>query len=684
MARRRPEVLAAVRARRSTILAGEVLAAVVFALVLLARVQAPDAVGTEKPMDLMMITAVHEARRMPPPDPWLSGHTLSYYYLGHLGADVLGRLSGNDPDVAFNLATATAGALAAVAMAGLAIDVLALGRSGTSASPRTKLVAAGVALGTLLVVTPLVGLVNLAAANGIGDPAWWAALGVQDVPVAPGALTGVPTTFWWWWTNTRVLPQTINEFPAFTLILGDPHAHLLALPIDLVAVALAVGTFEGGTPLTWRRWTRDPERLALTGVVFAAIVMTNAWDIFIYGGLWGAAGTIAFLRTGWSWLPAVMGVMRWAMAPVGVAVVLAFGFLESLDAPRLGLAPVIGEHSDPLRWLLVWLPPLLPVLGALALLRPRVERGAAVRVFSLVLAPIAGWIGLVLNTGGTAEFMARGSGWVVILGLVAAITLVAGAALTADGRLDRALATALALLGAALVVLLATELFRVADAFPGRFNTVFKFWFNTWALVALAAGALAGLASERARLPVYAIGQEAVRLGVTVAGAVALLTALYLPAMAVSRAREGQSPSLSGVAHLQRNDPGLYATIAWARGRLDPTRDVVAQAVSESYTAGNMLAVATGVPTLLGWPNHERQWRRAIPEAERREAVQAIYAGGPGAASTARRFGVTYVYVGREERAAFGREVADRFAGWPVVVNEQGVLLLQVPAVEAR
>ena len=62
--------------------------------------------------------AVHEAERMPPPDPWLAGHTVSYYHLGHLGADVLGRLSGNAPDVAFNLATATAGALAAMAIAG--------------------------------------------------------------------------------------------------------------------------------------------------------------------------------------------------------------------------------------------------------------------------------------------------------------------------------------------------------------------------------------------------------------------------------------------------------------------------------------------------------------------------------------------------------------------------------------
>jgi len=75
----------------------------------------------------------------------------------------------------------------------------------------------------------------------------------------------------------------------------------------------------------------------------------------------------------------------------------------------------------------------------------------------------------------------------VIVGLVGATTLIAAAAVEADHRLDRSLATALALLGAVLLVLLATELFRVADAFPGRFNTVFKFWFNAWALVALAA-----------------------------------------------------------------------------------------------------------------------------------------------------------------------------------------------------
>ncbi len=679
---RRPDVLREVIARRGIILAGEALCLVAFTLVLLARMQAPDANATEKPMDIMVLTAVHRAASMPPPDPWLSGETLSYYHLGHLGMDVLGRLSGASLGIVFNLATATAGALAALAVAGVAIDAVALGRPGATVRRGALLVAGGAAVAMLLLVTPVAGIANIAAANGLGDPAAWAALGVEGVPPPEiGAVGGVPTAFWWWWPTTRILPGTINEFPAFTLLLGDPHAHLLALPLDLVAVALALAIFEGGEPLTWRRWAMRPERLLLTAIVFAGIVMTNTWDIAITGGLWGAAAIVAFLRTGWSLAPTLIGVSRWAVAPIGLALALAWGFINALDTPSLGLALVTGEHSDPTRWLLVWLPLLLLALVAIATLRPALDRRALVPAAAIAVLSIASWLGALLGRGPASELVARGTGWVVIGGLAIAITLAIAAAIHADGRVDRGLGAALALLGAALLVLLALELFRISDAFPGRFNTVFKFGFNAWALLAVAGGALAGLAWERGLPAGRRVTAVALRLGTAVAVTAVLATALFVPAMAASRGTEGQLPGLDGVMHLQRDDPGLYATIEWARDHLDPAHDVVAQAVAESYTGGNRLAAVSGVPTLLGWPNHERQWRRRVPEADRRAVVDAIYSEGavPATADLARRFRVTYVYIGREERAAYGPDVAVRFAGWPVAVDADGALLVRVP-----
>ena len=43
-----------------------------------------------------------------------------------------------------------------------------------------------------------------------------------------------------WWSPSRVIPNTINEFPAFSFVLSDLHAHVLALPFAALAVALAL------------------------------------------------------------------------------------------------------------------------------------------------------------------------------------------------------------------------------------------------------------------------------------------------------------------------------------------------------------------------------------------------------------------------------------------------------------
>ncbi|MEX2446559.1 MAG: DUF2298 domain-containing protein [Dehalococcoidia bacterium] len=675
---RRPALLRAVVERRRWLLVGEALFLVVFVLVAFARAQAPAAIGTEKPMDLMLIAAVHEASSLPPPDPWLAGRTLSYYYLGHLAADAVGRLSANPPAVAFNLVTASAGAMAAAGVAALAVDVATLrGRRRR----RTPWVAGGVGVATLLLVTPLAGLAPLAAANGLGGPDLWSRLGVEAETIAAGATDGVPNAWWWWWSNTRILPGTITEFPAFTLLLGDPHAHLLALPLALVAVALAVVAFEGGSPLTWRAWFREPSRLAFTAMLFAAIFLTNAWDVVIFGALWAGGALVAFRRAGWPWLLGAVGVARWAAVPAGVALLLAWPFLDSADLPRLGVAAVTGEHSDPARWLLVWLPPALPAVAALFLLRPGVEARTLARGMLVAVTPVTAWIAVAVAQGDAGEVVARGSGWAVVAGLVLAGGALGAMAAGADRRRDTGLAGGLALLGAVVAIVGLTELLRVDDAFPGRLNTVFKLWFASWTLLAVAAGALAGLAADRATLPEARLPRLAAAEGLAVAGILLALSALYVPAMAVSRAREGQAPGLDATAHLHGNDPGLAAVIAWSRVHLDPGDHVVVQAVGESYTAGNMLSAATGVPTLLGWPNHQRQWRSAIPEADRRAEVEMLYLDGATAenATLARRLGVTHVYVGREERIRYGDDVGSRFDGWPVLVEANGALLVQVP-----
>src|SRR5215218_4050967 len=104
----------------------EGLALVAFAGMALLVAYSPDVWQTEKPMDMAFLNAAGDTRHFPPADPWMAGEDLNYYYLGHLMAAGLVRLSGVAPDVGYNLAVATFFALSVAAAFGLAF---ALGRS---------------------------------------------------------------------------------------------------------------------------------------------------------------------------------------------------------------------------------------------------------------------------------------------------------------------------------------------------------------------------------------------------------------------------------------------------------------------------------------------------------------------------------------------------------------------------
>ena len=685
LAWREPERLRTLWRARRTLLAGEALFLVVFAIVLLVRAQAPAAINTEKPMDLMLLSAVHEAERMPPADSWLVGYDVSYYHLGHVMIDVSGRLGGIAPRFGFNLGLAAAAALAAVAIAGLASDAVALGPRRRRVTPW---IAAGVAVVALIWLAPLEGLAELAAANGLGGEGVWGQLGVNRLPGPAEATYGVPDQFWWWWRATRVIPGTISEFPAFSYILGDPHAHVLALPLALVALAVALDTFEGGTTLSWRRWTARPGALLLAGALFAGLAMTNAWDVLAYGLIWLAAAAAAFRAVGWPLFGALFGAVRYLVAPALVGLAIAWPLLQTLDTSSIGATVVTDAASDPVRLLLFWGAPLLPVVLAALLTRQRASRRALAWSLPLAAAPLVLW--LLWAVGGEGDALGqRGVGWLTLAGLVLATGAAAAASASryAEGRRDHAAWLALAATAGAIV--LATELFHVTDALGhARMNTVFKFWYVAWPLFAASGAiglALAYDAAPRRPLAVLrgrlASPQGALAAFAALAALLWLGSLLYAPAATISRGREGQATGIDALAHVERRDPGLAEALRWVRSELDPDRHVLLEAASRSYGPGNMISAASATPTLVGWPGHQLQWHSNVSLTERLHVVNTIYreGAGPDMLGLARRHRVTHIYLGREERSQFGADVAARFADWPTVFEAPGARIVAVP-----
>ena len=43
-----------------------------------------------------------------------------------------------------------------------------------------------------------------------------------------------------YWAASRVIPNTINEFPLWTFVFADLHPHMIAMPFGLLVVGLAL------------------------------------------------------------------------------------------------------------------------------------------------------------------------------------------------------------------------------------------------------------------------------------------------------------------------------------------------------------------------------------------------------------------------------------------------------------
>jgi uncharacterized membrane protein len=92
------------------------------------------------------------------------------------------------------------------------------------------------------------------------------------------------------------------------------------------------------------------------------------------------------------------------------------------------------------------------------------------------------------------------------------------------------------------------------------------------------------------------------------------------------------------------------------------------EATGDPYSEFSRVSSHTGIPTVLGWANHEGLWRSNAPEVnERARMIYAFYAspnlGLQQAYGILQRYGVTHVVVGGLERQTY--PAAARVGAYP-------------------
>ncbi len=275
--------------------------------------------------------------------------------------------------------------------------------------------------------------------------------------------------------------------------------------------------------------------------------------------------------------------------------------------------------------------------------------------------------------------------------------------------IDRSQAFTLFLGSLAFLLVAGCEVFFLRDVFADqapRMNTVFKFYFQAWALLSIACGAGVFFILDSFRPLEFASSlmrrvQRSTLVVWSILGLVMLLTGLLYPLDAPYaryvhiNPQTGQSyltrtNSLDGMDFMQNAPayPGDYAAIQWINANIQGN-PVMVEAVGGEYSAYGRISVFTGLPTVIQWPGHEYQWRvvwlkdadHSLDFARREADVDVIYTDlhSDVVLSTMARYQAQYLYVGPLEYAKYPGANLHRFSTFmQVVYNANGVTIYKV------
>jgi YYY domain-containing protein len=395
--------------------------------------------------------------------------------------------------------------------------------------------------------------------------------------------------------------------------------------------------------------------------------------VVLAGGMLGGLGFLLYLPFYLGFSSQASGMLPNLIFPTRLnQFSLMFGtFLVALSSWFLALSATMGGRSV-FQCSLKWLPwtlatPIAMAGGATLLLQvtstgqmflhsvlslPEVQEQLGGVNATRILAVV---VGARLRTPGTSLLLAMSLAWA--LGLLQGVgNRGQGTGSAGNEVRTRLLAYVLLMAGTAFLLAFAVEWVYLKDTFGVRMNTVFKFYYQAWVLMALASA----YAMVDVGRWMRSQGRRALISHLLSVAVVLLVGAglVYTVAAGYSKANGFQGETtLDGLAYLRRFQPDDAAAIDWLRANIKGA-PVVLEAAGGSYSQYNRVSMATGLPTLLGWDGHELQWRGdryGEVVAGRPEAIDRIYrlAKGEELLDLMRQWDIEYLYVGNLEREKY-------------------------------
>jgi uncharacterized membrane protein len=213
--------------------------------------------GGEAGMDYGFLASVVRGETFPPQNMWMAGQPIGYsFYFGHLMMGILTKTLGLVPAVTYNL-----GIISLFALIFMGAFCLAFALSGRWLS--------GIIAGTLCAMAG-----NLDGAK-------------QYLRIIRDCLSRHDWGSLWYstfdfWGPTRVIPHSINEFPYFSVLFADLHAHTLAMPFAILLIGLIASFYLSqtkGSGSFGSIFNHQGLVLLVCGFVLGGIAFLNTWEV---------------------------------------------------------------------------------------------------------------------------------------------------------------------------------------------------------------------------------------------------------------------------------------------------------------------------------------------------------------------------------------------------------------------
>ena len=585
----------------------------------------PAAHGTEKYMDFGFMQAMMRSTTLPAQDMWYAGKPFNYYYGGQYLAVFLTKLTGTNVEVTYNLMRTMVAAFAFLLPFSLVRqmlkDKLKTGRKwsfclggilagmAVSMSGNLHYIIYGIILRLLKIKTD-----------------YWFPSSTRYIGFDP-AVTG---------------DETIHEFPSYSFVLGDLHAHVINVFLVLMVLGILYSWIKTNSGKSWRQ-----REIGLLGLLLGMFLFSNTWDFMIYYVV--ICGTLLFgnLKR-YSSGSCISQALKWSV--IQWIELLAAAFLASLpfhltfeNVMVQGIG-IVKIHTAFYQFSVLWAFPLLVcvpfVIGILKSIGTFPEKKFWSFFYSIKYPDLYGLV-LVL---------------------------------------------------CAIGLIFIPEFVYVRDIYEKtapRANTMFKLTYQAYIMFGIMMAYILVFFTVNRIKRCNGADSTVMCKGLLRCPRLQSLTGIIAILVLISTCgylenaithwftgfpKRNAYQTLNATNYLETAISDDAAAIRWLNDNVEG-QPIILEASGDSYQDyDNRVSAMTGLPTVLGWYVHEWLWRNDLEEEnQRKEDVQTIYTSSNAdqIKSLIEKYKISYLFIGSCEYEKYGEINSELLASIGKVVFRQ-------------